>query len=257
MALVAVPMKKPLFWLLVLACSAAPCRAAELHLSIQNGMVSVDAQDVTIRQILTEWARIGQTRIVNIERLGQTQVTLKFDGVPEKQALDILLRAVPGYMAAPREAFLANASIYDTIVIMATTTSVAAIRPPPARPGGPPGAATGITQLRQLQPVPPQVVIQDPDDDPMDDPALAAAAAAGLIPVPAPSPGQISVATPLMMPGGGVPPPPTASEPPVVPTPSNPWNAPPGTSMPGLATPPAPATVQPPVLLPRPPQADR
>lgn len=253
-------MRTLLFCLLVLACFAAPCRAAELRLSIQDGRVSVDAQDVTIRQILTEWARIGQTRIVNIDRLSEARVTLKFDEIPEKQALDMILRAVPGYVAAPRGAFVANASMYDTILIMATTTAVASIRPTGARPVGAPGAAGGITRLMQMQQAQgaQQVVIPEPADDPMDDPALAAAAAAGLIPVPAASPGQVSVATPLMMPGGGVPPPPQAeSNTPDTPTPSNPWNAPVGTPMPGLAAPPAPATVPSPVLGPRPPQADR
>ena len=48
-------------------------------------------------------------------------------------ALDTILRAVPGYMAAPRSAYLANASVYDRILIMATTSAVAAR---PATPSG-------------------------------------------------------------------------------------------------------------------------
>ena len=111
--------------LLILTSLASSSRAATLTLSIQNGLVSLDAQNVTVRQILTEWARVGKTRIVNVERLAGEPVTLKFERVPEKQALDIILRAVPGYMAAPRETFLADASIYDRILVMATTTAVA------------------------------------------------------------------------------------------------------------------------------------
>src|SRR5688572_4584828 len=110
-------MKSLIFGLIVLACAASPCRAAGLQLSIHDGKVSIDAQDVTVRQILTEWARIGQTRIVNIERLTGGPVTLKFDAIPEKQALDIVLRTVPGYIAAPRATIVANASTYDTILI--------------------------------------------------------------------------------------------------------------------------------------------
>ena len=99
--------------------------------------MSLDAQDVTLRQILTEWARIGKTRIVNVERITGGPMTLKIDGMPEKQALDIILRAIPGYMALPRETLLADASLYDRILIMATTTAVAALRPPPTSPGSP------------------------------------------------------------------------------------------------------------------------
>src|SRR5687767_10309045 len=109
-------MKRLLFGLLVMAFSAAPCAAAGLQLSIGDGKVSIDAQDVTIRQILTEWARIGKTRIVNVERLGGGPITIKLDAVPERQALETILRNVPGYIASPREAFVANASIYDTIL---------------------------------------------------------------------------------------------------------------------------------------------
>ena len=66
-------MKRLLFGLLVIAGSAAPCGAAVLQLSIVDGKVSIDAQDVTIRQILTEWARIGKTRIVTSNDLSGGQ----------------------------------------------------------------------------------------------------------------------------------------------------------------------------------------
>ncbi len=62
------PMKRLVFALLLLT-SASPCWAAGLTLSVQNGLVSLDAQDVTVRQILTEWARVGKTRIINVERI--------------------------------------------------------------------------------------------------------------------------------------------------------------------------------------------
>ena len=100
-----------------------------LTLSVRDGLVSLDAQDVTVRQILTEWARVGKTRIVNVERITGGPITLKLDAVPEKQALDIILRSIPGYMAMPRPTQVADASLYDRILIMATTTAVAALRP--------------------------------------------------------------------------------------------------------------------------------
>ena len=136
------------------AASASPCWAAGLKLSIHDGKVSLDAQDVTVRQILTEWARVGKTRIVNLERVTGGPITLKLDDVPEKQALDIILRPFPGYMAAPRATLVADASLYDRILIMATTTAVAALRPQQPAPGFPacrvrfPGAGGNITQLR-------------------------------------------------------------------------------------------------------------
>jgi len=185
-------MTKPLlFGLLLLACFAAPARAAGLQLSIQDGKVTLDAQDVTIRQILTEWARVGKTRIVNVERLAGGPVTIKFEALPEKQALDIILRAVPGYVAAPRETIVANASVYETILVMPTTTAVAAVSAPSPAFGGLSNPAN-ITQLRQPPPIfSPGGANENFDlPDPMDDPAIAAAAAAGLLTVPATAPGR-------------------------------------------------------------------
>src|SRR3954453_6271336 len=101
---------------LVAAVLLPPCEAgAYVTVTISNGTVSVSAQDATIRQILTEWARVGQTRIVNIERVSGPPVSLELTNVPEAQALDTLLRAVSGYLAAPRAAVVPNASTYDRI----------------------------------------------------------------------------------------------------------------------------------------------
>ena len=44
-----------------LALVAVGC-AAEVQLSIRNGRVTIVAKDATVRQILTEWARVGKTK---------------------------------------------------------------------------------------------------------------------------------------------------------------------------------------------------
>ena len=87
----------------VASCSwLASAASAEVQLSIQNGRVSLVAKDATVRQILTEWARVGQTKIVNVERIPGGPLTLELNNVPEQEALDILLRSISGYMAAPQ-----------------------------------------------------------------------------------------------------------------------------------------------------------
>src|SRR3977135_272010 len=106
--------------LLVLAASNAP---AEVQLSIRDGRVTLVATNATVRQILTEWARIGQTKIVNVERISGAPLTLQFTNVPEAEALDILLRSVTGYMAAPRPVPVANLSHYDRILVLATAAT--------------------------------------------------------------------------------------------------------------------------------------
>jgi hypothetical protein len=118
---------------------------AEVHLIIRDGHVDLDARDATVRQILTEWARVGQTRIVNSEGVTGAPVTLQLSNVPEAQALEILLRSVSGYMTAPRPVDVSNASQFDRILVMPTSTppKVAATPQPAFQPPqafGPAGA---------------------------------------------------------------------------------------------------------------------
>ena len=126
---------------------------------MDNGRVTLVAKDVTVRQILTEWARVGQTKIINLERIPGGPVSLELDNVPEAQALDVLLRSVAGYLAAPRPVDAPNLSHFDRIVVMPTST---APRPAPSSASAPAFA----------QPAPPQFGPQLPvDDQPDDEPA--------------------------------------------------------------------------------------
>jgi len=115
--------------------------SADVRVTIQNGRVTVSAQDATMRQILTEWARVGQTRIVNLERVSGAPMTIELTNVPEAQALDTLLRSVSGYLAAPRPEPQPNASLYDRIFLM--TGAVAVSAPVSVAPRPVPTAASG------------------------------------------------------------------------------------------------------------------
>ena len=116
------------------ACCAVPARA-DVRVSIANGRVSVSATNATPRQILTEWARAGQTRVVNAERLTGPPKSLELTNVPEAQALDTVLRSAGGYVAAPRPVDVPNASQFDRIFILAASSPVrAGAAPPPASP---------------------------------------------------------------------------------------------------------------------------
>jgi hypothetical protein len=106
---------------------------ADLHVAMHDGRVSILATNVTVKQILTEWARLGETRIVNVERIPGGLVTLVLENVTEAQALEVLLRPLSGYIAAPRQVAAANLSAYDRIIIMPTLAEVRPMAPlPPA-----------------------------------------------------------------------------------------------------------------------------
>jgi len=126
---------KTIFFGIVAWALASSAAFAEVHVTMQSGRVSVVAKDATVRQILTEWARVGQTKIVNVERIPGGPITLELTNVPETQALDVLLRSLSGYITAPRAADAANLSQFDRIIIMPTLASarpaVSSAAPPP------------------------------------------------------------------------------------------------------------------------------
>jgi hypothetical protein len=146
-------MRKIFLLFMIPALVALPNGAAagELKLTIQNGLVTLIAQDVPLATIMAEWARVGQTRIVNGDKI-LTPVSLHLIDTPERKALDILLRTVSGYMAAERSTPLAGASVFDRIMILP-------ISRPPANTG-PIMAPPAFTP----RPVP-TMPVPDMDDD--------------------------------------------------------------------------------------------
>jgi len=236
------------FRILVLGAliSVAAVAAAQtpLQLQISNGRVTLHAQNVPVRTILAEWSKVGGAKIINGEGVASAPLTLDLEGVPERQALDIILRGVSGYVLAARQPGVAGVSLYDRIMIL--PTSVAPRNPPPAVAGTAPGI---------IRPVVPRQ-----GDDPNADDADAAQGNDGVplgrpVPIPRPivggapvgMPGGVPIAPPPVVPNGEPQP-----QPPLVVTPANPFGLPAGSSTrPGVIAPP-PQQAQPP----RPPDQD-
>ena len=110
----------------VVAALAAPASAGELKLTMQDGRVTIVADNVPLRQILQEWARVGQTQIVNAEKLSNQAVTLQLVNATEREALDVLLRSANGYIAAPRATAMAGAAAFDRITIFVSSKAAPA-----------------------------------------------------------------------------------------------------------------------------------
>jgi hypothetical protein len=149
--------KNPLrlvFALAAFGVAVSTAAAGELSVKIANGRATIIAKDVPVRQILAEWAKVGDTKILNGEKVVGGPVTLELVDVPEKEALDVLLRTAAGYITAPRPANLAGASQFDRVIVLATSRAPAAttsLTPPPF------GNRAGVQM-----PPPPQL---PPDDD--------------------------------------------------------------------------------------------
>lgn len=184
---------KPLRLSLLLAALVVPqpAWADPLVLSFNDGRVTLKAADVSLRQILVEWARLGQVRIVGLEKVAGAPVTLELVDMPEKQALEILLRSVAGYVAAPRQrAAAATASRFDRLVLLPTSiASAAPVGTPRPAAFTPPAPFPDPTQISNQEPDsndppnPPGIPVFSPDIDP---------ASPGTTPQPPPvNPGSI------------------------------------------------------------------
>jgi hypothetical protein len=197
---------------------AGPSSAGQIQLAIRAGLVSLDAKDATLREILAEWARVGQTRIVNAENMAGGLVTLQLTDVPERQALETLLRSTAGFIAAPRPVPQESLSTYDRIVLMP------GVRPavvPTAGSSAPSGQLPGVRDRVASTPV----IVSDDDDQADENPVTSTPSLMG-----AQRPGMPS-ANPYAPAVGG----PSATT-----SPSAPGTLPQSSERPGLPTAPAP-----------------
>ena len=191
-----------------------PVTAGELTLTFKDGRVTLKAVDTPLRQVLQEWARLGQTRIIGLEKLTGGPLTLELVDIPEKQALEILLRPIAGYMAAQRKGPGGPAlSRFDRLALLPTSMASAAplgprptllAPPPPQAPmpdpialanEDPPDQTDGPTQ-------PPGVPVFNPNGDPVQQPRPAMpgeqpeAPTAAPVPLTAPRPGVLPAPQP-------------------------------------------------------------
>jgi hypothetical protein len=211
----------PVIFRLVVAFAVLPtvgAGAQEIALSLNQGRVSLVARDASVGEVLAEWARLGDTLVLNADKLANERITLTLEQVPEARALETLLRAATGYVAAPRPAGASGASRFDRILIFVSESaparasaapapnpppmtrqvpSTSAIRPPGIQPAGtPPG-------LQTPQAVPPALPLAPPVPAPapmQGNPFLRPPSPNGETPQTAPRPG-------IIMPSPQTPPP--------------------------------------------------
>ena len=166
--------------LLFFSAAAVPAEAGELKLTIANGRATLIAEDVPVRQILLEWARLGGTKIINGEKLVGAPVTLHIVDRPEREVLETLLRSASGYVASPRSVASAGASVFEAVMIMPTS------RPPAITASAPPAFNQRPGFHPQPMPQPAMPIIEDDEDREV--------AEQGVVPPPgmAPQPGMVT-----------------------------------------------------------------
>jgi hypothetical protein len=175
--------------------SAGSASGQVLSIEFHDGRVKLTAENVPVSRILAEWTRVGGTQIVHGDRIPGAPLTLQLVDIPERQALDILLRNAAGYMVLARDPNSQGASSFEKIMVLATTSrapAAAALPQPAPQPAQfrepepieeveedePPAGAPPNFPRGRVPSVPPAQVPEDDDVVPEDDEA------------PPPSPGN-------------------------------------------------------------------
>jgi hypothetical protein len=121
----------------ILAVTGSAAYAQQVQLTIKDGRVTLKTENASVRQILDEWTRVGQTKIVNADKVTGPPLSITLVDVPERDALDTVMRQAAGYAAVERTSAVANASIFDRILVMARTTPVTQVAGGAGAPSSP------------------------------------------------------------------------------------------------------------------------
>jgi hypothetical protein len=119
----------------ILVMGAWLTASAQVELKISGGRVWLAATNATVGQILSEWARVGGTQIVNGDRVPGGPVTLELNNVSEQEALDLLLRTAAGFMAVRKAVPIGTSSGFGRILIL--TNFAPGVQPVFGRDGQP------------------------------------------------------------------------------------------------------------------------
>ena len=97
--------------------------ARKLEISFQGSNVTLAAANVSLPDILAEWARLSGCVMVNAERLSRVPIVapIQFENVPQQRVLESLLRPAAGFILAPRKANRPGATDFEMVYILATS----------------------------------------------------------------------------------------------------------------------------------------
>lgn len=107
---------------LVLGFALVPALVAaqsgKVQLSLTDTGVTLITNNATPRDILTEWKRVTGATVIGLEGLRGAPLTLRLENVPEREALDAVLRATAGRMYVDRDQPASGQSQFDRIVVV-------------------------------------------------------------------------------------------------------------------------------------------
>ena len=130
--------------LLVLA-GGSPAYGQDLRLRFHGGLVDLRAHAVTVAAILERWSQMGGTTVVNGDQIQSGPMTIDLVDAPEREALSVILRGVPGYLLADGADPNPARSVIGRIVVLATRTTLPTATP--VVPASAPAVAVSPSRL--------------------------------------------------------------------------------------------------------------
>lgn len=108
--------------------------AQSLSLRLDGGAVTLHAANVTVDEILARWSKTTGLTVVSQNGHGSDiPVTLDLSGVPERDALRLVLRDLSGYIMGEKRDPLTGAVRIDRLVILPDSAARAPEVQPPVR----------------------------------------------------------------------------------------------------------------------------
>ncbi len=139
-----------------------PARVLDISFDLE-GRVTLVAENVTLREVLAEWGRIGGAYMINADRLASAPIRMmRFENRPEKEVIDSLLRSAAGYILGPRTIRTSGPSRFEAVMILPTSSPVASGNFASPGPIGSPFRPDGATN-DEIPPVVPAIGVPTPE----------------------------------------------------------------------------------------------
>lgn len=151
----------------LLAQSQEPAAASterKLDLTFNDGKVTLIAKNVTLQEILAEWARKGSCPFNGADKIvGGKLPPLQYENQPELTVLQSLLRSVSAYIPSPRRVGNPGASMFEAVQVLASSKATTTM--PMSSSSSMPIAAPLMPQGNPMDEIPP-ITIPNPGGQP-------------------------------------------------------------------------------------------
>lgn len=102
---------------IAVAAASQPAWGQDVRLEFDRGLVTLDARNVPVREILRLWAQVGRVDIVNLDAVTSRPVTMQLVQASEHSALASLLRESYGFLLTSRRPVAGSLAVFDLIIV--------------------------------------------------------------------------------------------------------------------------------------------